>query len=144
MLPEFGTNTGRQGIFDPDDPQQYQNALERLKMLHTQYGPAKLSGHFTGDTGLATGDIDGYAQWQNAMTEAKNIQRIFSGQSPMNIELGQEKVVGNPALAALHGAGQVTSDLPRAKRRPYEAPMPESQDDWMKRYGYTPSDPSSY
>ena len=111
MIPEFGTNTGRQGVFDPQDPEQYKAALARLRTLMSQYGEDKLSGHFTGDTGLTPNSLSGYADWQNAMTEAQNIGRIAQGNKPMDIEFG-----GDTSSPAMHGlrAGMTQSFLPRA------------------------------
>lgn len=84
---EFGTNTGRQGTFNPGDERHKSMAIERLKALQTQYGE-RLNPRFTGYTGLAPGDSKGYADMLNARTEALNIQRLLSGQGPMNIAYG--------------------------------------------------------
>lgn len=84
---EFGTNTGKQGTFDPANLQQAQMAIRRLRELQGGYGD-RLKFDYTGDTGLAPNDGEGYADMLNARTEAANIQRLFSGQSPMNTRYG--------------------------------------------------------
>lgn len=84
---QFGGNTGRQGIFDPENPAEKHEALQRLKQLYTQYGD-KLRYNYTGDTGLQPNDADGYYAMQNAITEADNISSILAGQQPKNMRFG--------------------------------------------------------
>lgn len=84
---EFGTNTGRQGTFDPANLAHTKLAIDRLKALQSQYGD-RLAQDFTGDTGLAPNDAEGYSTMLNARTEAQNIQRLFGGQNPMNTRYG--------------------------------------------------------
>lgn len=86
---EFGTTTGRQGTFNPDDLAHVRMAIQRLKGLQGQYGD-RLDPQFTGDTGLASNDASGYSDMLNARTEALNIKRLLSGQGPMNIRYGGE------------------------------------------------------
>jgi hypothetical protein len=86
---EFGTNTGRQGTFDPRDLGHAKMAIERLKALQGQYGE-RLDPQFSGDTGLLSNDALGYSKMLNARTEAQNIQRLFGGQGPMNTRYGGE------------------------------------------------------
>lgn len=87
MIPEFGTNTGRQGTYDVKDPQQQSQALERLKALYAQYGE-RLQPGYTGETGVS--DLGGYSQWQNAVTEAQNISRQMGGKDPLGVKFGGE------------------------------------------------------
>jgi hypothetical protein len=84
---EFGTNTGKQGTFDPSNQYHKQMAMQRLKALQTQWGP-RLDMKYSGDTGLASNDATGYSQMLNARTEAANIQRILGGQGPLNVRYG--------------------------------------------------------
>ena len=86
-VPEFGTNTGRQGIFDPEDEEQQSRAIQRLLELQDEYGD-KLDPQYSGPTGLTSGDGIGFARMQNAATEALNIKRILGGQGPMQVEFG--------------------------------------------------------
>jgi hypothetical protein len=86
---EFGTNTGRQGTFNPIDRSQAQMAIQRLKALQSSYGD-RLDPQFTGDTGLAPNDAEGYSTMLNARTEAMNIKRLLGGQAPMNTRYGGE------------------------------------------------------
>lgn len=109
----FGGNTGRQGVFDPNDSNQQSMALERLKQLYADYGD-KLGFDYTGETGLAKNDLTGYAQMQNAKTEAQNIQNVIGGQDPMRIKFGG-------MLKGLQQAGP--------------KPMPEGHQQFMSRYG---------
>lgn len=85
--PEFGTNTGRQGTFDPRDPGQATQALQRLSSLRQNYGE-RLRPNFTGETGLARNDSRGWSRMLNAQTEAQNIQRLLKGQGPLGVEYG--------------------------------------------------------
>lgn len=87
LAPEFGTNTGRQGIFNPDDPQQKASAINRLRELATSYGP-RLDMKYTGETGLLPNDAEGYSKMLNARTEAANIGNILGGKAPMGIRYG--------------------------------------------------------
>jgi len=84
---EFGTNTGRQGTFDPANLRQARMAIQRLRALQSNYGD-RLDPQFSGDTGLLSNDATGYSDMLNARTEAANIQRILSGQGPMNTRYG--------------------------------------------------------
>ena len=84
---EFGTSSGRQGTFNPDDPTQSQLAQKRLQFLKRAY-QERLNPGYTGETGLMRSDIDGYVKLQNARTEAQNIQRILSGQGPLQVRFG--------------------------------------------------------
>lgn len=84
---EFGTNTGRQGTFDTNQLPQVRMAMDRLKALQGQYGE-RLDPRFTGYTGLAKNDAEGYSDMLNARTEALNIRRLLGGQQPMNIHYG--------------------------------------------------------
>ena len=95
---EFGTNTGRQGIFNPKDRNQHSMALQRLEELQTSYGD-KLDPNFTGNTELTKNDSLGFSNMLNAQTEAMNIQRILGGQRPMNIEDGG--IIAGPQPAAV-------------------------------------------
>ena len=97
---EFGTNTGRQGTFNPQDPEQYSMAIDRLQELGSSYGP-RLQHDFTGETGLSANDMGGYSQMLNARTEADNIQRLLSGQQPLMVKFGG---VSNP-MSGLRKAG---------------------------------------
>ena len=93
--PEFGTNTGRQGIFDPNDPTQSSAAIDRLQALYSQYGN-KLQPGFTGKTGLRSNDAQGYSDWLNAITEAQNISRIFNKKEPLQVRYGGEFPADEP------------------------------------------------
>lgn len=84
---EFGTNTGKQGTFDPTNAQQAHLAVQRLKSLEGSYGE-RLDTQFSGETGLLKNDGQGYADMLNARTEAANIRRLFGGQTPMNTRFG--------------------------------------------------------
>lgn len=100
---EFGTNTGRQGTFNPKDLGQSRMAVQRLKELQGTYGD-RLQPDFTGYTGLAKNDAQGYSDMLNARTEAMNIQRMFGGQGPMNIHYG----------------GEMPSQMPRPQQPPQQ------------------------
>lgn len=93
---EFGTNTGRQGTFNPRDPKQSAMAMKRLQELQTQWGP-RLDPNYSGQTGYS--DLGTYSQNLNARTEAQNIQRVMGGSSPLNVKFGG--VTSSPALAGL-------------------------------------------
>lgn len=80
---EFGTNTGRQGIFNPDDDLQVAMALQRLRELQSSYGD-KLDPNFTGETGVS--NLGGYSKMANARTEAQNIQRLLRGKDPLQVK----------------------------------------------------------
>jgi hypothetical protein len=84
---EFGTSSGRQGVFDPTNAFQRDLALKRLRELQGAWGDV-LQPNFTGYTGLGSGDARGYSDLLNARTEALNIQRILGGNAPMNIRYG--------------------------------------------------------
>lgn len=86
---EFGTNTGRQGTFDPNQLPQVRMAMDRLKALQGQYGD-RLAMNYSGDTGLQSNDAEGYADMLNARTEAENIQRLLRQQQPLNTRYGGE------------------------------------------------------
>ena len=94
---QFGGNTGRQGIFDPENPNEKHMALQRLRQLYDDYGD-KLQYNYTGDTGLQRHDRTGYAAWQNAITEADNIASILEGQEPKNMRFGGD--MSTPRSAA--------------------------------------------
>lgn len=111
----FGGNTGRQGVFDPEDEEQYSQAIQRLQQLQGDYGD-RLSLNYTGDTGLAKNDRTGYATMQNAKTEAQNIQNIVGGRQPLNIRFG--------------------GDTPGPMQGLQQAGTPETQDLKQKRINY--------
>ena len=104
---EFGTNTGRQGTFNPKNPEQSQMALNRLRELVSSYGD-RLEPNYTGETGVS--DMGGYSQMLNAQTEAQNIQRLMSGQDPLNVKFG----------------GVIKGPVSGLK------PMPQGHEGWMK------------
>ena len=104
---EFGTNTGRQGTFNPEDAEQSQMAMSRLRELVSSYGD-RLEPNYTGKTGV--NDLGGYSQMLNARTEAQNIQRLMSGQDPMQIKFG----------------GMLKGPLAGLK------PMPQTHEDWKE------------
>ena len=83
----FGGNTGRQGIFNPEDETQLSMAIQRLMELQSTYGDTLQYG-YSGKTKVAPGDSMGYAQYQNAITEADNITRTLQGQDPRGIRNG--------------------------------------------------------
>ena len=80
---EFGTNTGRQGSFNPNDENQVMMAVQRLQELQSSYGD-KLDPQFTGMTGLT--NADGYSKMLNARTEAQNIARELQGKNPLEVK----------------------------------------------------------
>jgi hypothetical protein len=84
---EFGTNTGRQGTYDPRDPRQRRMAMDRLSQLEDEYGD-RLQIGFTGETGLNKNDAHGWSRMLNAQTEAKNIRNIAEGKGPVQIGYG--------------------------------------------------------
>lgn len=84
---EFGTNTGRQGTFNPKNRQQRAMAISRFDELSRQYGD-RLDFNYTGMTGLSPGDAKGYSDMLNARTEAANIERILGGGQPLNTKFG--------------------------------------------------------
>ena len=83
--PEFGTNTGRQGTFDPNDPEQVRQASERLGTLESTYGESLRPG-YTGPTGYS--DAKSYSTHLNAVTEAQNIRRTFEKRGPLGVKFG--------------------------------------------------------
>lgn len=89
---EFGTNTGRQGTYDPRDPRQSSMAMQRLRQLEDEWGPDRLQIGFTGETGLAKNDAQGWSRMLNAQTEAKNIRNIAAGKGPVQINYGGDMV----------------------------------------------------
>lgn len=107
---KFGGNNGRQGIFDRNNPDEYQEAVRRLQQLQSDYGD-KLSLNYTGSTGLLPNDLGGYSTMQNAKTEAQNIQNIMGGRQPLSFEFGGEfssPPVGKPTF----GPGQQSAASP--------------------------------
>lgn len=126
--PEFGTNTGRQGTFDPDDPDQRDQAVTRLQELQTTYGD-RLRPNATGETGLSKDDAQGWSRYQNAITEAENIKRLLAGRAPLGIRFGgvlgpQNEYLVPPARVLKHaydfGVG----------------PFYASHDQWKARRGF--------
>lgn len=127
--PEFGTSTGRQGIFNPTNPRHKSMAIQRLKELEESYGE-RLNPRFTGYTGLASNDAVGYAKMLNARTEAANIKSILGGGQPMNIRYGgtiQEpkrsyRPTWNPMEGQSSAVGEFVKDAPHKsayfRRRP--------------------------
>jgi hypothetical protein len=93
--PEFGTNTGRQGIFDINDPSQERLARDRASQLEAQWGN-RLQPGFTGSTGLAKNDSRGWSNMLNAQTEYQNITRGLAGKSPLTVEYGGVESVNTP------------------------------------------------
>jgi len=87
-MAEFGTNTGRQGTFDASNEEERSFAMQRLQALHQTYGNV-LDNNFTGITGLASNDRQGYSDLLNARTEATNIGRLLQDQGPLKVEIGQ-------------------------------------------------------
>lgn len=110
---EFGTNTGRQGTFNRQDPQQTAMAIRRLMELQADYGP-RLSHNFSGETGLMPNDATGYSQMLNARTEASNIERQMQGSDPLRVKYGG---VMAPAVRGLQR----------------QEPMPQGHDEWTLR-----------
>ena len=103
----FGGNTGQQGIFDPNDEDTRNEAIQRLRALHEQYGPMLRQG-YTGETGFAPNDADSYYKWQNAVTEGDNIMRSFGGRDPMSFRSGGPvKSEAQDALAMAMGEQRV-------------------------------------
>ena len=134
----FGGNTGQQGIFDPDNPDEKAEAIRQLQSLYDTYGD-KLTYNYTGDTGLASNDIEGYARWQNAITEADNISRTLSGQQPRNMRFGG--TINQAPVRGLQKAAPKQQQILGKTGMPYSSilnraiPMPEPHDTFKKRYG---------
>jgi len=111
----FGGNHGQQGVFDRNDPNMKNEALQRLQELTSQYG-AMLDSNYTGETGFAANDADSYYKWRNATTEADNINRSLGGKAGMNIHSvvpqGGELSAMNPQLRQESRLGpDATGDL---------------------------------
>lgn len=135
----FGGNTGRQGIFDPEDQAQASEALQRLMDLQNTYGDTLRYG-YSGKTNVRPGDSMGYAKYQNAITEADNIARTLGGQDPRSIKSGgqtnRSPVLGLGTLpgqqAPLQGAASIQGNAPM---QGLNKAMPESHQNFMNRYG---------
>ena len=133
----FGGNTGRQGVFDPDDPRQTQEALARLMELQSTYGDTLRYG-YTGQTKVAPGDAQGYSTYQNAITEADNIGRTLQGQDPRGIKQGDPRNIkheGAPAPQQGVFPGQRNPLQGNQPMQGLNKAMPESHQSFMKRYG---------
>jgi hypothetical protein len=107
--PEFGTNTGRQGTFDPDDVARRQQAQSRLQALQQAYGD-RLAFNFTGNTGLGKHDAKGYSKMLNARTEAANIQRLLRGRQALDTEYGGV-LENKPTPTTVFAGNQTPSSL---------------------------------
>ena len=128
----FGGNTGRQGIFDPDNEGQVAQALQRLMELQSTYGDTLQYG-YSGKTRVAPGDSMGYSKYQNAITEADNIGRILQDQAPRGIRSRGQMRASIPQLGTLPG-----QQAPLQGNQPLQGlnkAMPESHQDFMKHYG---------
>ena len=123
--PEFGTNTGRQGLFDPRNRRHAQTAAARLSELEAEYGD-RLRYNYSGDTGLMKNDGRGYARYQNAITEADNIRRIFGEQQPRSIRYGGE-LSSKPPVEELGDTDQKATGTGRHY---------QSTEDWIRSRGF--------
>lgn len=133
----FGGNNGKQGIFDPEDEATSQLALQRLQQLVGEYGE-RLRPNFTGDTGLAKNDADGFYKMQNAKVEAQNIQRILSGDQPLQVKFnprGAQNMQSHTQRGLGQFRGQLVRNSPLQGLDNAYKPLPESHQNFMKRYG---------
>jgi hypothetical protein len=105
FTPEFGTNTGQQGIYNPRDPRQQQMAIARLIELQKQYGE-RLNPNYTGNTGLNPNDSAGWYRMQNAVREADNISRLMGGSEPRRLSTQIHKPQITPKSVADVDEGQ--------------------------------------
>lgn len=123
--PEFGTNTGRQGSFNPHDPRERQMAESRAQALEQQYGQ-RLQPGFTGYTGLAKNDARGFSRMLNAQTEYGNILQGLQGKAPLGVAAGYDE--------------RPFTKFPGTTAAPWQQasvarPLADDEDDFWNMYG---------